>query len=111
VTRATEPAQAELTRGCNNRGRRLAPALTAGANLHGLSLTQLTASASRTSIVRSAWTARRRLAFGSCLGSACLVALFGTLGTRKPAWEAGFQRLRGKDSNLDYLIQSQASYH
>jgi hypothetical protein len=23
----------------------------------------------------------------------------------------GFERLRGKDSNLDYLIQSQASYH
>jgi hypothetical protein len=23
----------------------------------------------------------------------------------------GFSRLRGKDSNLDYLIQSQASYH
>ena len=23
----------------------------------------------------------------------------------------GFWRLRGKDSNLDYLIQSQASYH
>jgi len=23
----------------------------------------------------------------------------------------GFVRLRGKDSNLDYLIQSQASYH
>jgi hypothetical protein len=22
-----------------------------------------------------------------------------------------FERLRGKDSNLDYLIQSQASYH
>ena len=25
--------------------------------------------------------------------------------------ERGFVRLRGKDSNLDYLIQSQASYH
>jgi hypothetical protein len=25
--------------------------------------------------------------------------------------EAGSQELRGKDSNLDYLIQSQASYH
>jgi hypothetical protein len=23
----------------------------------------------------------------------------------------GVERLRGKDSNLDYLIQSQASYH
>ena len=31
--------------------------------------------------------------------------------TRKPALEAGSLRLRGKDSNLDYLIQSQASYH
>jgi hypothetical protein len=25
--------------------------------------------------------------------------------------ERGSRRLRGKDSNLDYLIQSQASYH
>jgi hypothetical protein len=33
------------------------------------------------------------------------------LETRKPASEAGFRRLRGKDSNLDYLSQSQASYH
>jgi hypothetical protein len=40
VTQATEPAQAKPTRGCNNRGRRLAPALTAGANLHGLGLAQ-----------------------------------------------------------------------
>jgi hypothetical protein len=24
---------------------------------------------------------------------------------------SGLSRLRGKDSNLDYLIQSQASYH
>jgi hypothetical protein len=32
------------------------------------------------------------------------------LETRKPASGAGFGRLRGKDSNLDYLIQSQASY-
>ena len=30
---------------------------------------------------------------------------------RKPAPEAGLGELRGKDSNLDYLIQSQASYH
>jgi hypothetical protein len=31
---------------------------------------------------------------------------------RKPAIVgAGIKRLRGKDSNLDYLIQSQASYH
>jgi hypothetical protein len=30
---------------------------------------------------------------------------------RKPAVSSKFQRLRGKDSNLDYLIQSQASYH
>jgi hypothetical protein len=30
---------------------------------------------------------------------------------RKPASEAGLRELRGKDSNLDYLIQSQASYH
>ena len=30
---------------------------------------------------------------------------------KEPASEAGFRRLRGKDSNLDYLIQSQASYH
>ena len=30
---------------------------------------------------------------------------------RKPAFGAGSLRLRGKDSNLDYLIQSQASYH
>ena len=29
----------------------------------------------------------------------------------KPAVPSGFPRLRGKDSNLDYLIQSQASYH
>jgi hypothetical protein len=33
-----------------------------------------------------------------------------------PPWdclpaERGLPRLRGKDSNLDYLIQSQASYH
>ncbi len=32
------------------------------------------------------------------------------LGSRKRAVSSGFQRLRGKDSNLDYLIQSQASY-
>jgi hypothetical protein len=32
-------------------------------------------------------------------------------GNRKPASGAGSRRLRGKDSNLDYLIQSQASYH
>ena len=25
--------------------------------------------------------------------------------------ERGLMKLRGKDSNLDYLIQSQASYH
>jgi hypothetical protein len=30
---------------------------------------------------------------------------------RKPAVCRTFVRLRGKDSNLDYLIQSQASYH
>jgi hypothetical protein len=28
-----------------------------------------------------------------------------------PAARRGFPKLRGKDSNLDYLIQSQASYH
>jgi hypothetical protein len=28
-----------------------------------------------------------------------------------PRMREGFRRLRGKDSNLDYLIQSQASYH
>jgi hypothetical protein len=33
------------------------------------------------------------------------------LGRGKAAISSGFQRLRGKDSNLDYLIQSQASYH
>jgi hypothetical protein len=31
--------------------------------------------------------------------------------TKKPPLTGGFSRLRGKDSNLDYLIQSQASYH
>jgi hypothetical protein len=31
-------------------------------------------------------------------------------GNRKAAVSSGFARLRGKDSNLDYLIQSQASY-
>ena len=30
---------------------------------------------------------------------------------RKPAVSSKSLRLRGKDSNLDYLIQSQASYH
>ena len=30
--------------------------------------------------------------------------------TKSPL-SGGFARLRGKDSNLDYLIQSQASYH
>jgi hypothetical protein len=30
---------------------------------------------------------------------------------RRRPLTAGFWRLRGKDSNLDYLIQSQASYH
>ncbi len=30
---------------------------------------------------------------------------------RKPRLSGAFVRLRGKDSNLDYLIQSQASYH
>lgn len=29
----------------------------------------------------------------------------------KPRLSGAFTRLRGKDSNLDYLIQSQASYH
>ena len=32
-------------------------------------------------------------------------------GKREAAVSSGFVRLRGKDSNLDYLIQSQASYH
>src|SRR6266540_994802 len=32
-------------------------------------------------------------------------------GNTKAAVSGGFVRLRGKDSNLDYLIQSQASYH
>ena len=31
-------------------------------------------------------------------------------GTKKPP-ERRLSKLRGKDSNLDYLIQSQASYH
>jgi hypothetical protein len=30
---------------------------------------------------------------------------------QKPRLSGAFGRLRGKDSNLDYLIQSQASYH
>ena len=30
---------------------------------------------------------------------------------RKTPPKRGFVRLRGKDSNLDYLVQSQASYH
>ena len=29
----------------------------------------------------------------------------------KPPLYSGFLRLRDEDSNLDYLIQSQASYH
>ena len=33
------------------------------------------------------------------------------LAQRKPRLSGAFERLRGKDSNLDYLIQSQASYH
>jgi hypothetical protein len=32
------------------------------------------------------------------------------LGKKSPL-RGGFTKLRGKDSNLDYLIQSQASYH
>lgn len=40
MTQATAPAQAEPTRDCNFRGRRLAPALTVGANLHRLGLAQ-----------------------------------------------------------------------
>jgi hypothetical protein len=30
---------------------------------------------------------------------------------RRNPRSAGVSQLRGKDSNLDYLIQSQASYH
>ena len=30
---------------------------------------------------------------------------------RTRLWKVATVRLRGKDSNLDYLIQSQASYH
>jgi hypothetical protein len=30
---------------------------------------------------------------------------------QKSPLSGGFSQLRGKDSNLDYLIQSQASYH
>ena len=33
------------------------------------------------------------------------------LDNTKPRRSGAFARLRGKDSNLDYLIQSQASYH
>jgi hypothetical protein len=32
-------------------------------------------------------------------------------GKQKPRLSGAFLRLRGKDSNLDYLVQSQASYH
>ena len=32
-------------------------------------------------------------------------------GNTKAAVSSGFVRLRGRDSNPDYLIQSQASYH
>jgi hypothetical protein len=35
----------------------------------------------------------------------------GQSGERKGRLSGGPVRLRGKDSNLDYLIQSQASYH
>ena len=31
-------------------------------------------------------------------------------GLSRPPWNSK-RRLRGKDSNLDYLVQSQASYH
>jgi hypothetical protein len=31
--------------------------------------------------------------------------------TKKPAVSSGFLRLRGRDSNPNFLIQSQASYH
>ena len=34
-----------------------------------------------------------------------------SLRNAKPAVSSGFLRLRGRDSNPDYLIQSQASYH
>ena len=40
------------------------------------------------------------------LGDLCCPA-----GKKKAPLRGGFARLRGKDSNLDYLIQSQASYH
>ena len=32
-------------------------------------------------------------------------------GARKPRWSGAFLRLRGRDSNPNFLIQSQASYH
>jgi hypothetical protein len=56
---------------------------------------------------RAIWTASRRLGFHERSSVVCR----DIHETRKPAPEAGFRRLRGKDSNLDYLIQSQASYH
>jgi len=52
-----------------------------------------------------------RLGFRGSFTNARVFASRDTPSMRKPAPEAGFQRLRGKDSNLDYLIQSQASYH
>ena len=89
----------------------MAPALTVGANLHRLGLAQTDDKCKPCQ--------RRRV--GVDLASPSRVwELFGKGLPRCLAWhpgyaktapEAGFQRLRGKDSNLDYLIQSQASYH
>jgi hypothetical protein len=53
------------------------------------------------------------------LGLGCLSKLLGAPALpveafqrhENPLWKRAFRRLRGKDSNLDYLIQSQASYH
>ena len=50
-----------------------------------------------------------RKAYGSVLAGPRIRTRRGW--TAKTPLERAFPRLRGKDSNLDYLIQSQASYH
>jgi hypothetical protein len=67
----------------------------------------------REKIADRAQTARASLAVGvaSGLHRGRTQSPRTTLEMRKRASEAGLQQLRGKDSNLDYLIQSQASYH
>jgi hypothetical protein len=89
----------------------LAPALTVGANLYGLGLAQTDDERKpcerRRVGVDVASPSRAWELFGKDLPRCLALAPWVR---ENPRRKRAFLRLRGKDSNLDYLIQSQASY-